>query len=138
MPLFYYCMYFLNLFSSSWHQIKDYDKALKLELDSMEKFVLQCLSFYQVWFELEYILLEMGVHLTLKGLCYQYLRLEICIPFYYPSLLLSHNPIILLGIMLFFIVYFKKHILSKLQGLFLLNLLCLDLTFSFGKLDLYA
>eukprot|EP00261_Vitis_vinifera_P021485 XP_010652744.1 PREDICTED: suppressor of RPS4-RLD 1 isoform X3 [Vitis vinifera] len=27
--------------------IKDYDKALTLELDSMEKFVLQCLAFYQ-------------------------------------------------------------------------------------------
>lgn len=29
-------------------QVKDYDAALDLELDSMEKFVLQCLAFYQV------------------------------------------------------------------------------------------
>ena len=28
--------------------MKDYDAALDLELDSMEKFVLQCLAFYQV------------------------------------------------------------------------------------------
>lgn len=31
-------------------QVKDYDAALDLELDSMEKFVLQCLAFYQVFF----------------------------------------------------------------------------------------
>lgn len=31
-------------------QVKDYDAALDLELDSMEKFVLQCLAFYQVTF----------------------------------------------------------------------------------------
>lgn len=31
-------------------KIKDYDAALDLELDSMEKFVLQCLAFYQVRF----------------------------------------------------------------------------------------
>lgn len=30
-------------------KVKDYDAALDLELDSMEKFVLQCLAFYQVW-----------------------------------------------------------------------------------------
>ena len=29
-------------------QVKDYDAALDLELDSMEKFILQCLAFYQV------------------------------------------------------------------------------------------
>jgi hypothetical protein len=29
-------------------QVKDYDAALDLELDSMDKFVLQCLAFYQV------------------------------------------------------------------------------------------
>ncbi|KAL0377874.1 UNVERIFIED_CONTAM: Suppressor of RPS4-RLD 1 [Sesamum radiatum] len=36
--------------SSPWDgraQVKDYDAALDLELDSMEKFVLQCLAFYQ-------------------------------------------------------------------------------------------
>lgn len=31
-----------------WSQVKDYDAVLDLELDSMEKFVLQCLAFYQV------------------------------------------------------------------------------------------
>ena len=30
--------------------MKDYDAALDLELDSMDKFVLQCLAFYQVPF----------------------------------------------------------------------------------------
>lgn len=30
-------------------KIKDYDDVLDLELDSMDKFVLQCLAFYQVW-----------------------------------------------------------------------------------------
>ena len=29
-------------------KIKDYDDVLDLELDSMDKFVLQCLAFYQV------------------------------------------------------------------------------------------
>jgi len=33
-----------------WSQVKDYDAALDLELDSMDKFVLQCLAFYQVCF----------------------------------------------------------------------------------------
>lgn len=37
----------------SFGQIKDYDAALDLELDSMEKFVLQCLAFYQVWLNIE-------------------------------------------------------------------------------------
>ena len=41
-------MDFFLLLLFFWHQIKDYDKALTLELDSMEKFVLQCLAFYQV------------------------------------------------------------------------------------------
>lgn len=30
-------------------QVKDYDATLDLELDSVEKFVLQCLAFYQVF-----------------------------------------------------------------------------------------
>ncbi|KAK9930146.1 hypothetical protein M0R45_027200 [Rubus argutus] len=32
--------------------VKDYVAVLDLELDSMEKFVLQCLAFYQVYFDL--------------------------------------------------------------------------------------
>jgi hypothetical protein len=32
----------------SFVKIKGYDDVLDLELDSMDKFVLQCLSFYQV------------------------------------------------------------------------------------------
>lgn len=35
-----------------WSQVKDYDAVLDLELDSMEKFVLQCLAFYQVYFDM--------------------------------------------------------------------------------------
>jgi len=37
-------IYFISFFV----KIKDYDDVLDLELDSMDKFVLQCLSFYQV------------------------------------------------------------------------------------------
>jgi hypothetical protein len=35
-------------------QVKDYDAALDLELDSMDKFVLQCLAFYQVCYTVKY------------------------------------------------------------------------------------
>lgn len=35
------------LVSCLW-QVKDYDATLDLDLDSMEKFMLQCLAFYQV------------------------------------------------------------------------------------------
>jgi hypothetical protein len=38
-------MMFIILF---YLKIKDYDEVLDLELDSMDKFVLQCLAFYQV------------------------------------------------------------------------------------------
>lgn len=37
-------------------QVKDYDAALDLELDSMEKFVLQCLAFYQVIYFLVWLI----------------------------------------------------------------------------------
>lgn len=30
-------------------QVKDYDAALDVELDSVDKFVIQCLAFYQVY-----------------------------------------------------------------------------------------
>lgn len=53
-----FCLqYSVLYFNNFWHlifefymmmKVKDYDAALDLELDSMEKFVLQCLAFYQV------------------------------------------------------------------------------------------
>ena len=41
-------MMFIYLFYFFFMKIKDYDDVLDLELDSMDKFVLQCLAFYQV------------------------------------------------------------------------------------------
>jgi hypothetical protein len=41
-------MFIYLLFISFVMKIKDYDDVLDLELDSMDKFVLQCLAFYQV------------------------------------------------------------------------------------------
>ncbi|XP_039010562.1 suppressor of RPS4-RLD 1-like [Hibiscus syriacus] len=45
--VFYTCTYELHAIGEYADAVKDYDAALDVELDSMEKFVLQCLAFYQ-------------------------------------------------------------------------------------------
>ncbi|KAL0017275.1 hypothetical protein SO802_004344 [Lithocarpus litseifolius] len=45
--------------------VKDYDAALDFELDSMEKFVLQCLAFYQHVI-LVYVLLPSWLSFSVK------------------------------------------------------------------------
>lgn len=61
-------------------QVKDYDAVLDLELDSMDKFVLQCLAFYQV------LLMVAKISLIRKFVIHHPLTIRYCwfsIPFLY-------------------------------------------------------
>lgn len=50
LTLSFFNVYVVNIIRDCfWFQIKDYDAVLDIELDSMDKFVLQCLAFYQVF-----------------------------------------------------------------------------------------